>query len=162
MVGRNPEFPFSQHEEPAMSTSETRVKRVLFLCTGNSARSQMAEALLRHMASDRFEVFSAGTTPREQVHPDALHALRSKNVPTDGLTPKDAATFVGQSFDYVITLCDRAREVCPRFDFAETMHWTFADPAQVGESAARKRAFDEVFAGLSQRVRFLIIVDEKK
>ena len=145
-----------------MGASNTPLKRVLFLCTGNSARSQMAEALLRHVAGDRFQAFSAGTTPRENVHPDAIQTLQRKSVPVDGLTPKDVATFAGQTFDYVITLCDRAREHCPRFDFAEMMHWTFPDPAQVVEAADRRRAFEEVFSGLSQRVRFLIIVDEKK
>ncbi len=145
-----------------MSASNTPLKRVLFLCTGNSARSQMAEALLRHVAGGRFEVFSAGTTPRESVHPEAIETLQRKSVPVDGLTPKDVATFAGQAFAYVITLCDKAREHCPRFDFAETMHWTFPDPTQVSEPAARKRAFEEVFSGLSQRVRFLMIVDEKK
>ncbi len=145
-----------------MGASNTPLKRVLFLCTGNSARSQMAEALLRHVAGDRFQVFSAGTTPRENVHPDAIQTLQHKNVPIDGLAPKDVETFAGQPFDYVITLCDRAREHCPHFDFAETMHWTFRDPAQVSDQGARKRAFEEIFAGLSQRVRFLMIVDEKK
>jgi protein-tyrosine-phosphatase len=145
-----------------MSTTSTPLKRVLFLCTGNSARSQMAEALLRHVAGERFEVFSAGTTPRASVHPDAIETLQNKNVPIDGLVPKDVEIFAGQPFNYVITLCDRAQEHCPRFDFAETMHWTFRDPAQVSDPAARKRAFEEIFTGLSQRVRFLMIVDEKK
>jgi protein-tyrosine-phosphatase len=144
-----------------MSASNTPLKRVLFLCTGNSARSQIAEALLRHVARDHFEVFSAGTTPRPHVHPDAIETLRRHSVPVDGLTPKDVATFAGQSFDYVITLCDRAREHCPRFDFAETMHWTFQDPAQILDDVSRQRAFDQLFSGLSQRVRYLIIVDEK-
>jgi arsenate reductase len=144
-----------------MSTSEKRLKRVLFLCSGNSARSQMAEALLRHIAADRFEVVSAGTIPREHVHPDAIETLRGNNVPVDGLRPKDVATLAGASFDYVITLCDRARERCPTFAFAEMMHWTFPDPAQILDATARTRAFKEIFAGLSQRVRFLIIVDEK-
>jgi protein-tyrosine-phosphatase len=106
-------------------------------------------------------VFSAGTTPRESVHPDAIATLQHKDVPIDGLAPKDVETFAGQPFDYVITLCDRAREHCPRFDFSETMHWTFRDPAQVADPVARTRAFEEIFAGLSQRVRFLMIVDEK-
>jgi protein-tyrosine-phosphatase len=145
-----------------MGPSTSPPKRVLFLCSGNSARSQMAEALLRHVAGDRFEVFSAGTAPRDQVHPGALETLRLKNVPADGLRPKDAANFAGQSFDYVITLCDRAREDCPHFEFAEAMHWTFADPTAAPERAAQQRAFEQVFAGLSQRVRFLMIVDEKK
>jgi|HubBroStandDraft_5_1064220.scaffolds.fasta_scaffold318209_2 protein-tyrosine-phosphatase len=144
-----------------MSASDRPLKRVLFLCTGNSARSQMAEALLRHVAGRRFEVFSAGTTPRENVHPDALQTLRRNSVPVEGLSPKDVARFAGGRFDYVITLCDQAREHCPRFASAETMHWTFEDPAAVSEPADRKRAFEGVFAGLSQRVRFLIIVDEK-
>jgi protein-tyrosine-phosphatase len=145
-----------------MGATTTPLKRVLFLCTGNSARSQMAEALLRHVAGGRFEVFSAGTTPRRSVHPEAIQTLQRKSVPVDGLTPKDVATFAGKPFDYVITLCDQAREHCPRFNFSETMHWTFPDPAQLGEAAARKRAFEEVFSGLSQRVRLLMIVDEKK
>jgi protein-tyrosine-phosphatase len=144
-----------------MGPSDRPPKRVLFLCTGNSARSQMAEALLRHVAGQRFEASSAGTTPRENVHPDAIQTLRRNGVPVEGLSTKDVTRFVGQHFEYVITLCDRAREHCPHFDFAEGMHWTFADPVAVSDPAARKRAFDEVFVGLSQRVRFLVIVDEK-
>jgi protein-tyrosine-phosphatase len=93
-----------------VGASNTPSKRVLFLCTGNSARSQMAEALLRHVAGDRFQVFSAGTTPRENVHPDAIQTLQRNSVPVDALTPKDVTTFAGQPFDYVITLCDRARQ----------------------------------------------------
>jgi protein-tyrosine-phosphatase len=142
-----------------MSMSK-KPKRVLFLCTGNSARSQMAEALLRHIGAGRFTVFSAGTSPRSQVHPDAIQTLSRNNISSDGLVPKDVATFSGQSFDYVITLCDRAREVCPPFGSAEMMHWSFHDPAE-GDATNRRSAFDKVFAGLSQRVRFLIIIDEK-
>jgi arsenate reductase len=121
----------------------------------------MAEALLRHVAGSRFEAFSAGTTPRESVHPEALLTLQRNSVPVEGLSPKDVARFAAERFDYVITLCDRAREHCPRFDFAETMHWTFADPTDIADPADRKRAFDNIFSGLAQRVRFLIIVDEK-
>lgn len=141
----------------------TKPKRVLFLCTGNSARSQMAEALLRHIGEGRFTVFSAGTSPRAHVHPDAIQTLERHSIPSEGLVPKDVASFSGQSFDYVITLCDRAREVCPAFGSAEMMHWTFRDPAEAeADATSRRSAFDKVFAGLSQRVRFLIIVDEKK
>ncbi len=145
-----------------MGPSDRPQKRVLFLCTGNSARSQMAEALLRHVAGRRFEAFSAGTTPREIVHPDAIQTLRRNSIPVGGLSTKDVARFAGERFDYVITLCDRAREHCPHFDFAEAMHWTFSDPAAIEDPGSRKRAFDEVFAALSQRIRFLVIVDEKK
>jgi protein-tyrosine-phosphatase len=138
-----------------------RRKRVLFLCTGNSARSQIAEALLRHVAADGFDAFSAGTEPRQDVHSGALDVLRRNHVPTSGLRPKHFSTFEGQPFDYVITLCDRARERCPTFEHTEMMHWTFVDPASAAEGDARRRAFDDYFAGLSTRLRFLIIVDEK-
>jgi ArsR family transcriptional regulator, arsenate/arsenite/antimonite-responsive transcriptional repressor / arsenate reductase (thioredoxin) len=148
---RKREFPMSMSKKP---------KRVLFLCTGNSARSQMAEALLRHIGKGRFAAFSAGTSPRPQVHPDAIQTLTHHDIPSEGLVPKNVATFSGQSFDYVITLCDRAREVCPAFESAEMMHWTFHDPAEA-DAASRRSVFDKIFAGLSQRVRFLIIIDEK-
>jgi protein-tyrosine-phosphatase len=88
----------------------TRTQRVLFLCTGNSARSRIAEALLRHVGGGRYEAFSAGTHPRPGVHPVALETLRRHEVPTARLAAKDVSQFVGQSFDYVITVCDRARE----------------------------------------------------
>jgi protein-tyrosine-phosphatase len=142
-------------------THTERRKRVLFLCTGNSARSQIAEALLRHVAPDRFEPFSAGTEPRRDVHSAAIDVLRRNHVPANGLRPKHFSTFDGQPFDYVITLCDRARERCPTFEHAEMMHWTFADPASVPDADAQRRAFDGYFAGVSTRLRFLIIVDEK-
>ena len=143
-----------------MTTAEGR-KRVLFLCTGNSARSQIAEALLRHVAPDRFDAFSAGTEPRQDVHSGAIDLLRRNRVPTNGLRTKHFYTFEGQAFDYVITLCDRAREQCPAFERAEMMHWTFADPTTASSLDARRRAFDDYFAGLSNRLRFLIIIDEK-
>jgi arsenate reductase len=138
-----------------------RPKRVLFLCTGNSARSQMAEALLRHAGGDRFIVVSAGTHPRAQVHPEALHVLQRHKIPAEGLVPKAASKFLHQAFDYVITLCDQAREACPTFDSGEVIHWTFHDPAEVDEPERRRRAFDEVFWGLSRRIQLLIAVDEK-
>lgn len=138
-----------------------RPKRVLFLCTGNSARSLIAEALLRHIAPERFEAFSAGTNPRAEVYPGAYDVLRRKDVPIGDLHPKHFSTFEGQDFAYVITLCDSAREQCPTFEHAEVMHWTFADPVSAPNADARRRAFDDYFAGLSNRLRFLMIVDEK-
>ena len=144
-----------------MTNSEARRKRVLFLCTGNSARSQIAEALLRHIAPERFDAFSAGTEPRQQVDPGALDVLRRHRVPASGLRPKHVSSFEGQRFAYVITLCDRALEECPKFEYAEMMHWTFADPAAASSADTRDRAFDDYFAGLSNRLRFLMIVDEK-
>jgi protein-tyrosine-phosphatase len=137
--------------------------RVLFLCTGNSARSQMAEALLRHIGGGHFDVFSAGTTPRASVHPQAIETLRRNHVPIDGLRPKAVSTFAGQQFDYVITVCDRAREQCPAMPGAEMIHWSFPDPAQDADAdaATHARAFAEVFHGLERRLRLLIVVSER-
>jgi protein-tyrosine-phosphatase len=135
--------------------------RVLFLCTGNSARSQMAEALLRHIGGGHFDVFSAGTTPRANVHRQALETLRRNHVPTEGLRPKGVSTFAGQQFDYVITVCDRAREQCAVMPGAEMIHWSFPDPAQDGDLATQVRAFDDVFHGLERRLRLLIVVTER-
>ncbi len=134
------------------------LKRILFLCTGNSARSQMAEALLRHIGGEHFEVFSAGTNPRTSVDPRAIETLRRNHVPTDGLRPKELSAFAGQKFDYVITVCDRAREQCPVMPGAEMIHWSFPDPAEHAAPTTQVHAFDEVFQGLERRLRLLIAV----
>src|SRR5580658_5580850 len=89
-------------------------KRVLILCTGNSARSQMAEGLLRHDAGERFEVFSAGTRP-SQVRPEAIFVMREVGIDISGHRSKGVDEFADQSFDYVLTVCDRAKESCPIF-----------------------------------------------
>ena len=89
-------------------------KRVLILCTGNSARSQMAEGLLRHDAGDRFEVFSAGTKP-SHVRPEAIAVMRELGIDISGHRSKSVDEFAGQSFDYVLTVCDNAKESCPIF-----------------------------------------------
>lgn len=136
-------------------------KRVLFLCTGNSARSQIAEAVMRQLAGDRYEVHSAGISPRPHVHPEAVATLERHHVPVKGLFPKDISKFLGQTFDYVITVCDRALEQCPVFPGADTIHWSFPDPAEARPSLQR-RAFDDVFNGLTQRIRLLIVVNERK
>ena len=104
-------------------------KRVLILCTGNSARSQMAEGLLRHDAGDRFEVESAGTRP-SSVRPEAIAAMRELGIDISGHRSKSVAEFDGQHFDYVITVCDSARETCPVFfGGAKRLHHDFDDPA---------------------------------
>jgi arsenate reductase len=136
-------------------------KRVLFLCTGNSARSQIAEALLRHVGGGRYEVVSAGTQPRASVHPLALATLRRHEVPTDGLAPKDIARLAGQRFDYVITVCDRAREQCPIVPGADMIHWSFADPAEETDPAKQERRFEDVYQGLERRIRLMMVVNEK-
>jgi arsenate reductase (thioredoxin) len=103
--------------------------RVLILCTGNSARSQMAEGLLRHDAGDRIEVFSAGTKPR-QVRLEAIAAMRELGIDISGHRSKKVDEFSGKSFDYVLTVCDNARENCPIFPAkTRTIHRAFEDPA---------------------------------
>ena len=104
-------------------------QRVLFLCTGNSARSQMAEGLLRHMAGDRFEVFSAGTRP-VGLNPNAVKALSDIGIDISENRSKSVDEFVGQKFDYVFTVCDKARESCPIFPGGgKSIHHSFEDPA---------------------------------
>ena len=103
--------------------------RVLFICTANSARSQMAEGLLRHLAGDRFEVFSAGTRP-SQVNPNAVLAMEEIGIDISSHDSKLADGFAGQSFDFVITVCDSARESCPFFPGGRVrLHHSFEDPA---------------------------------
>jgi len=104
-------------------------KRVLILCTGNSARSQMAEGLLRHDAGDRFEVFSAGTKP-SRVRPEAVAVMRELGINISGHRSKSVDQFLGQPFDYVLTVCDHAKESCPIFPGnVITVHENFEDPA---------------------------------
>ena len=104
-------------------------KRVLILCTANSARSQMAEGLLRHYAADRFEVYSAGTKPGH-VRPEAVAAMRELGIDISGHRSKSVDEFRGQQFDYVLTVCDNAKESCPIFPGRTvTIHHNFEDPA---------------------------------
>ena len=104
-------------------------KRVLILCTGNSARSQMGEGLLRHDAGDRFEIESAGTRP-SSVRPEAIAVMRELGIDISGHRSKSVTEFDGQHFDYVITVCDSARETCPVFlGGAKRLHHDFDDPA---------------------------------
>ena len=106
-------------------------KRVLILCTGNSARSQMAEGLLRHDAGDRFDVFSAGTRP-SKVRPEAISVMRELGIDITGHRSKSVDEFVGRSFDYVLTVCDNAKESCPIFPGqAARIHRSFDDPAEL-------------------------------
>ncbi len=104
-------------------------QRVLFLCTGNSARSQMAEGLLRHMAGDRFEVFSAGTRP-VGLNPYSVRVMSELGIDISQHRSKLVDEFVGQPFDYIITVCDSAKESCPFFPgVGQRIHHSFEDPA---------------------------------
>lgn len=113
-------------------------QRVLILCTGNAARSPMAEGLLRHDAGDRFEVFSAGVSP-SRVQPEAIAVLRELGIDLSQHRSKHVDEFVGQSFDYVLTVCDHARETCPVFPGQTVMiHHSFVDPGNCRGSAQER------------------------
>ncbi len=129
-------------------------RRVLILCTGNSARSQMAEGLLRHMAGDRFEASSAGTTPGV-VRPEAIAVLAELGIDISGHRSKSVDEFLGQAFDYVITVCDNAREHCPVFPAAaQRIHWSFEDPAAAsGTEYHRLAAFRSIRDQIRERLR---------
>lgn len=128
-------------------------KRVLILCTGNSARSQMAEGLLRDMAGDEFEVASAGISPTH-VRREAIEVMRELGIDISGQRAKAVNLFTGQEFDYVITVCDNANQRCPMFPGkTERIHWSIDDPAAApGDENARltafRRARDELRARL--------------
>ncbi len=127
--------------------------RVLFVCTGNSARSIMAEALLRRHGGDRFEVFSAGTEPRG-VDPLTLRILGEAGIDASWARSKSVSEFLGKSFDHVVTVCDEARQVCPVFPGVHaSSHWGYEDPAEAtGTDEERLAVFRRVFIALGERV----------
>jgi arsenate reductase (thioredoxin) len=137
--------------------------RVLFVCTGNSARSIMAEALLRKHGGDRFEVHSAGTDPRG-VNPLTLRVLGEAGIDASWARSKSVNEFLSQRFDYVITVCDQARQVCPVFPGVhESMHWGYEDPAEAtGTEDERLAAFRRVFTQMGERVRQFATVVERQ
>ena len=130
--------------------------RVLFLCTGNSARSPVAEALLRQRA-DQVEVASAGSHPKP-LHPNTARVLRNYGIELAGRAPRHLNVYQRQRFDYVITLCDRVREVCPEFPGrAERLHWSIPDPAAAGGTGQDTYpAFERMAAELDTRIGFLL------
>lgn len=141
----------------------TSKKRVLILCTGNSARSQMAEGILRDLSKqadgDRFEAFSAGTRA-SFVRPEAIQAMAEIGIDISGHRSKNVDEFIGQEFDYVITVCDHANEVCPIFSGkAERIHHSFEDPPAPGSADAEttlavfRRVRDEIRQWLSQFIQ---------
>lgn len=134
-----------------------KMTRVLILCTGNSARSQMAEGLLRHLAKETIEVYSAGTHP-STVNPLAIKVMAEIGIDISHHRSKSVTGFVGQPFDYVITVCDSAKESCPVFpgELAR-IHWSFPDPAAVqGSEDERLQAFRTVRIGLINRLRLFV------
>ena len=139
-----------------------RKSRVLFLCTHNAARSQMAEGILRNLSHGTVDVFSAGTEPTE-VHPLAVQALREMAIDIGGQRSKHVGEFAGQAFDFVVTLCDSARELCPVFPGdPERIHWSFPDPGAVeGTEFERLRAFKRIATELTMRLRSFFTLIER-
>jgi ArsR family transcriptional regulator, arsenate/arsenite/antimonite-responsive transcriptional repressor / arsenate reductase (thioredoxin) len=133
--------------------------RVLFLCTGNSTRSQMAEALLQNLAGDTIEGCSAGSHPKS-VHPNAVRVMHERGIDFSGKASKHLSRFARRRFDYVVTLCDRVREVWPEFPGdPERIHWSIADPALERESDEESYpAFQRTAVEIETRVRFLLHV----
>lgn len=129
----------------------------MFLCTANSARSQMAEGLLRHDAGDRFEVVSAGTRPTA-VRPEAIAAMHEIGIDISAHRSKHLDDCRHQRFDYVITVCDDANDTCPVFpDAVRRLHWSFSDPAAVGgDIEQRLAAFRKVRDALRQTIRHFV------
>ena len=127
--------------------------RVLILCTGNSARSQMAEGLLRHDAGNVYEVSSAGTRP-SHVRPEAIAVMGEIGIDISGHRSKSVDEFAGQAFDYVITVCDNAKESCPIFPATtKRIHWSLEDPAAVQGSKEERRA---EFRRIRDQIRSLL------
>ena len=128
--------------------------RVLFLCTGNSARSQMAEGWLRHLAGDRFEVFSAGSHP-VGLNPVSVEAMAEVGIDISAHRSKSVSEFLTQPFEYVITVCDRAKESCPIWPgHTHLLHWSFDDPAEVvGANEGRGQLFRRVRDEILGRIK---------
>jgi arsenate reductase len=139
---------------PGSDSAASPKIRVLFVCTGNSARSQMAEAILRRDAGDRFEAFSGGADPRP-INPLTVRVLREVGIDISGAISKPVSGFLGQPFDFVITLCDRARMSCPIFPGGgQTLHWGLDDPAEVtGSEEEQLKAFRRSLTEVSGRIR---------
>jgi arsenate reductase len=129
--------------------------RVLFLCTANAARSQIAEALLRQLSKGRAEVFSAGSAPASDIHPQAKAVLEEKfGIDTSTLHPKSMRGMIDEQFDLVITVCDRIAERCPVFPGdPERIHWSFEDPLLQPDAESQRRACEHVANALTGRLR---------
>lgn len=152
-------------EPPPLQEMPSPRVRVLFLCTENSARSQMAEALLRHLSHGSVEAYSAGNRRAQQIHPLARRVMEERGIDMSQAVPKDVGQFLGQHFDAIVTVCDRIVESCPTFpDDPERVHWSFLDPATIqGTEAEQLHAFEQTALQLATRIRlFLTLLARKK
>ena len=152
----HPGLRLSPPATPTPRRSE-RPLRVLFLCTGNSARSQIAEALMRRRSCGSVEAFSAGSHPKP-LHPNAVRAVRARGIGTPDLRPKHFDEVARRQFDYLVSLCDRVREVCPELPAGPRLiHWSIPDPASVpGSLDDTYPVFEEIANELESRIDFLL------
>jgi arsenate reductase len=138
--------------------------RVLFLCTGNSARSQMAEAVLNQKGKGRFRAESAGSSPAARVNPYAIQALREGGIAWEGHPPRGLAGLDREGWDFVITVCDRAKEACPVFPGQPVLaHWGMPDPAAVeGDEVTRRAAFVDALTLINRRIDLMLALPIEK
>jgi protein-tyrosine-phosphatase/DNA-binding transcriptional ArsR family regulator len=148
---------------PADGAATDARARVLFLCTGNSSRSQIAEALTGQLSGGAVEACSAGSHPKP-VHANAIRVMRARGVDLSGARSKHLDEFTGRDFDFVVTLCDRVREVCPEFPGTpEAIHWSIADPARTrGDEDATLPAFERTAEELTVRIEFLLAAIQRR
>lgn len=139
-------------------------KSVLFVCTGNSCRSHMAEGFLRALEGENYEAFSAGAKPAGYVHPLAIATMRDAGVDISSHQSKSLDAFSGQEFNYVITVCDRAREACPVFPgAAKQLHWSFDDPAYAEGSDEQKMVvFRRVREEIKSRIESFLAAENHR
>jgi arsenate reductase (thioredoxin) len=145
-------------QSDAAMEGQTMKKRVLFICTENACRSQMAEAFLRQRAGERFDVYSAGTDPADGVNPHAIEAMKEVGIDISQQTPKPIGPLLGQHFNYVVTVCDPATQRCPIFPgVVKRLQWDVPDPAQAqGVREERMAVFRRVRDDIANRVRRFI------
>jgi arsenate reductase (thioredoxin) len=138
----------------------SRTARVLFLCMGNSCRSQMAEALVRSLGKGRIDCYSAGQKP-EPVHPLTVKTMAEVGIDISTQTSKSLDRFAGEQFDFVITVCDRAKELCPAWpDVREQIHWSIDDPAgAAGSEEQRSKAFRRARDEIRQRIQLFMLAN---
>ncbi|MGI8329847.1 ArsR family transcriptional regulator [Actinomadura scrupuli] len=160
-VALHPALRLDPAPPPATTAEQPARPCVLFACTGNSARSPIAEALLRHRTGGHAEVASAGSHPKPRIHPNAVRVMREHyGVDIAGQRPRRLDTVAGRRFDHVISLCDKVREVCPEFgDQTRLIHWSIPDPAAAGDAdQASYPAFEHMAAEIDTRIRYLLPV----
>lgn len=137
------------------------MKKVLFLCTGNSARSQMAEAIMNHIGREKYQAFSAGSNPNDQINPYALSTIESSGLKTENLKVKHMMDFADEEFDFLITLCDKMKENCPVFPNKPIYaHWGMPDPAEFqGSETEIESFFKKTFQEISNRIQLMLCLD---